>query len=120
MCVLAAAAAGWFCPQAARLHPRWVDVQGEVARTVSEYDALTSGPTKWSRLTAFLQQQYGHMVADFVQRCEAEADKKVCGWVGAAVTAARLLVLHPYGFHVCLTRNIHAAHSRRGVPVQGV
>lgn len=63
--------------QAARLHKRWVDVQGEVARTVAAYDAATSGPTKWPRLTAFLQQQYGHMVADFVQRCEAEADKKV-------------------------------------------
>lgn len=66
--------------QAARLHSRWVDVQGEVARTISEYDEQTSGPTKWPRLTAFLQQQYGHMVADFVQRCEAEADKKVCAW----------------------------------------
>lgn len=64
-------------PQAARLHSRWVDVQAEVARAVAEYDAQTSGPTKWPRLTAFLQQQYGHMVADFVQRCEAEADKKV-------------------------------------------
>lgn len=63
--------------QAARLHSRWVDVQAEVARTISEYDAQTSGPTKWPRLTTFLQQQYGHMVADFVQRCEAEADKKV-------------------------------------------
>lgn len=62
---------------AARLHKRWVDVQGEVARTVAAYDAATSGPTKWPRLTAFLQQQYGHMVADFVQRCEAEADKKI-------------------------------------------
>jgi hypothetical protein len=66
-------------PQAARLHSRWVDVQGEVSRAVAEYDAETSGPTKWPRLTAFLQQQYGHMVADFVQRCEAEADKKVGG-----------------------------------------
>lgn len=65
--------------QAARLHKRWVDVQAEVARTVAAYDAATSGPTKWPRLTAFLQQQYGHMVADFVQRCEAEADKKVGG-----------------------------------------
>jgi hypothetical protein len=64
--------------QAARLHSRWVDVQGEVARTITEYDAQTSGPTKWPCLTTFLQQQYGHMVADFVQRCEAEADKKVC------------------------------------------
>jgi hypothetical protein len=63
--------------QAARLHSRWVDVQGEVTRTVTEYDAATHGPTKWPRLTAFLQQQYGHMVADFVQRCEAEADKRV-------------------------------------------
>lgn len=62
---------------AARLHSRWVDVQGEVSRAVAEYDAETSGPTKWPRLTAFLQQQYGHMVADFVQRCEAEADKKI-------------------------------------------
>lgn len=54
-----------------------MDVQAEVARTIAEYDERTSGPTKWPRLTAFLQQQYGHMVADFVQRCEAEADKKV-------------------------------------------
>jgi hypothetical protein len=63
--------------QAARLHSRWVDVQAEVSRTVAEYDAQTSGPTKWLGLTACLQQQYGQMVADFVQRCEAEADKKV-------------------------------------------
>ena len=54
-----------------------MDVQAEVSRTIAEYDACTSGPTKWPRLTAFLQQQYGHMVADFVQRCETEADKKV-------------------------------------------
>lgn len=70
--------------QAARLHSRWVDVQAEVSRTVAEYDAQTSGPTKWLGLTACLQQQYGQMVADFVQRCEAEADKKVgargTGW----------------------------------------
>lgn len=75
--------------QAARLHSRWVDVQAEVSRTVAEYDAQTSGPTKWLGLTACLQQQYGQMVADFVQRCEAEADKKVGqgalggGWRGS-------------------------------------
>ena len=52
-------------------------MQAEVARSVAEYDAATCGPTKWPRLTACLQQQYGQMVADFVQRCEAEAERKV-------------------------------------------
>jgi hypothetical protein len=71
--------------QAARLHGRWVDVQAEVSRAVAAYAEATSGPNKWPRLTAFLQAQYGHMVADFVQRCEAEADKKVGGWVCVCV-----------------------------------
>lgn len=65
------------CVQAARLHRSWAEVQGEVSRVVYAYDAATSGPTKWPRLTAFLQQQYGHIVRDFVQRCEADAEKKV-------------------------------------------
>jgi hypothetical protein len=63
--------------QAARLHKTWAEVQGQVSSAIAAYDAGTAGPTKWPRLTVFLQQQYGHMVADFVQKCEADAEKKV-------------------------------------------
>jgi hypothetical protein len=63
--------------QAARLHKTWAEVQGQVSTAIAAYDAATTGPTKWPRLTVFLQQQYGHMVADFVQKCEADAEKKV-------------------------------------------
>jgi hypothetical protein len=68
-----------------------VDVQGEVSRTVAAYDAATSGATKWTALTSFLQQQYGHMVADFVQRCEAEADKRVRRAAGRLAGRARAI-----------------------------
>jgi hypothetical protein len=63
--------------QGARLHKTWAEVQGQVSSAIAAYDAATSGPTKWPRLTVFLQQQYGHMVADFVQKCEADAERKV-------------------------------------------
>lgn len=63
--------------QAARLHSSWADVQAEVSRAIAAYDTSTTGPTKWPRLTMFLQQQYGHMVAEFVQKCEVAADKRV-------------------------------------------
>jgi hypothetical protein len=63
--------------QGARLHKTWAEVQGQVSSAIAAYDAGTSGPTKWPRLTVFLQQQYGHMVADFVQKCEADAERKV-------------------------------------------
>ncbi|WIA28438.1 hypothetical protein OEZ86_010982 [Tetradesmus obliquus] len=70
---------------AARLHKTWAEVQGQVSTAIAAYDAATAGPTKWPRLTVFLQQQYGHMVADFVQKCEADAEKKI----SEAHTAAR-------------------------------
>lgn len=70
---------------AARLHKTWAEVQGQVSTAIAAYDAATAGPTKWPRLTVFLQQQYGHMVADFVQKCEADAEKKI----SEARTAAR-------------------------------
>ena len=65
------------CLQAARLHSSWADVQAEVSRAIAAYDSTTSGPTKWPRLTVFLQQQYGHMVAEFMQKIEASAEKRV-------------------------------------------
>lgn len=68
---------GGICVQAVRMHRTWGEVQSAVAAALAAYDAATSGPTKWPRLTVFLQQQYGAIVAEFVQRCEAEADKQV-------------------------------------------
>eukprot|EP00878_Enallax_costatus_P025318 GHUV01027086.1.p1 GENE.GHUV01027086.1~~GHUV01027086.1.p1 ORF type:complete len:312 (+),score=104.13 GHUV01027086.1:958-1893(+) len=62
---------------AARLHSSWADVQAEVSRAIAAYDSTTTGPTKWPRLTVFLQQQYGHMVAEFMQKIEASAEKRI-------------------------------------------
>jgi hypothetical protein len=57
----------------------WADVQAEVTRVVEEFDQTTSGPTKWPRLTAFLQQQYGNIVREFVRRCEDDCRKQAGG-----------------------------------------
>jgi hypothetical protein len=85
-----------------------------VSSAIAAYDAATSGPTKWPRLTVFLQQQYGHMVADFVQKCEADAERKVgCNCCSCCYTECHSTTLLTTAIAIADFMRLFCVHSGR-------
>lgn len=49
----------------------------EFDQVVAQYTATAAGPTKWPRLVAFMQQQYGHATTEWQARQAAAAEARL-------------------------------------------